>query len=170
MDNLQPAVAAVFVIALLSLGGYYGWKQVRTLRRLRRQPELPAEDRRYHFSQAWVRLVCCGLMVLMAAMIGGSYLFGLEKKADQLAQDQDVQPAEGEHPPPDAEQKQFVKLYARLWGAVLVVVMLMLFLAAYDIWAIRRYALRHHRQIQVDRREMIEKELSLFRTQRNGHT
>ena len=48
--------------------------------------------------------------------------------------------------------------------------MLLLFLTAYDLWAIRRYGLRHLRQIQADRQAMIEQEISIIRTQRNGHT
>src|SRR5262249_49402384 len=165
VENFQP-FAAIIVIALLSLGGYYGWKQVRALRHLRGQRDLPPPDRRYHYTQASLRLVSCALLVILASLIGGSYLLGMEKAADQI-----VQPADGEKPELNAEQKkEFLNKYTTLWSAALVVLMLLLLLAAYDLWAIRRYGLRHHRQIQADRQAMIEQEISIIRTQRNGHT
>jgi len=169
VENLQP-FAAIIVIVLLSLGGYYGWKQVRALRRVRGQRDLPPVDRRYHYTQALLRLVSCALLVTLAALIGGSYLVGLERQADQLARQRDAEAAEGERQRPDPEQQRFMNRYAALWSAVLVVLMLLLFLTAYDLWAIRRYGLRHLRQIQADRQAMIEQEISIIRTQRNGHT
>ncbi len=170
MENLQPALAGSIVIVLLSLGGYYGWKQLRALRRLRAQPDLPPEDRRYHYGHAWVTLASCTLLLILASLIGGSYLLGPEKRADQLAEEGQAQATEGEKPTLSPEQRDFLKRYITLWNAALLVIMLLLLLAAYDLWAIRRYGLRHLRQIQEDRREMIQKELTLIRTQRNGHT
>ena len=39
-------------------------------------------------------------------------------------------------------------------------------LAAADIWAIRRYSMRHFRQLRDDRRAMIERELAELRRER----
>jgi hypothetical protein len=52
---------------------------------------------------------------------------------------------------------------------VLILLMSIIFLAAIDFFAIRRFGLRHYRQIQADRRAMIEGELTRIRSQRNGH-
>src|SRR5262249_10373789 len=131
---------------------------------------MPSADRRYHYGQAWVRLACCGLMILLAALIGGSYLLGMEKRADEIAQEKEGQVAEGNKPERNAEQKEFLNRYTVLWSAALVALMMLLLLAAYDLWAIRRYGLRHLRQLQEKRRGILKKELSLIRTQRNGHT
>ena len=169
MENFQP-FAAIIVVVLLSLGGYYGWKQVHALRRLRGQQDLPPADRRYHYGQAWVRLVSSGLMLILAVLIGSSFFLGLEKRAVQLVEQGEAQAASGEKPALDPQQKQFLKIYGILWNAALVVLVLLLLVTAYDLWAIRRYALRHLRQIQADRREMIKQEISIIRTQRNGHT
>ncbi len=170
MDSLQPTLAALIVGVLLSLSGCYGWKHLRNFRRLRAQRDLPPADRRYHLGQVCVGLTGSLLMVVLAGLVGGSYLLGLEKRADQLPEEAQAQAAEGEKPALDPEQREFLNRYTTLWSAALLVLMLLLLLAAYDLWAIRRYGLRHHRQIQEDRREMIKKELTLFRTQRNGHT
>ena len=56
------------------------------------------------------------------------------------------------------------------WAAVFCLVLLTLVcLAFFDLFAIRRFGRRHYRQIQDDRRAMIERQVALLRTQRNGH-
>ena len=58
-----------------------------------------------------------------------------------------------------------------LLNAAIIFVMVLLgiiILAAFDILAIRRYGLRQYRQIQADRREMIQEEVARIRGQRNG--
>jgi hypothetical protein len=52
----------------------------------------------------------------------------------------------------------------------LLVLMIVVFMAALDYWATRRYGLRQHRKIIDDRRAMIEREISRLRQQRNGHS
>ena len=47
--------------------------------------------------------------------------------------------------------------------------MAVIFLAALDFWATRRYGLHQHRKIIADRRAMIEREVSRLRQERNGH-
>ena len=42
-------------------------------------------------------------------------------------------------------------------------------LAAVDIWMIRRYHRRSLQQINSDRREMLEEQVALLRSRRNGH-
>ena len=50
----------------------------------------------------------------------------------------------------------------------LLLVFAMILLAAFDFWAIARFGIRHHRQIQEDRRAMLESHAARLRSQRNG--
>jgi hypothetical protein len=45
----------------------------------------------------------------------------------------------------------------------------MIYVALMDIWAVRRFGLRQTRQLQADRRAMLERQIALMRTERNGH-
>lgn len=155
--ELEHVFVSLIIVVLLGLAGYYGWRQVQTLRLLPLQENLPPEDRSYVRNQAWRRLACCGLMVLLAALLMGTYLLGLEgqaKKHDGLSA---------------AEQRQFVHLYTYIWITILVFLLSLLGMAAFDLWAIYRFGLRHHRQIQADRRAMLERQVARMRTERNGH-
>ena len=63
----QTVFGVVLVATLLFLAVFYGRRQVRLLRRLRAFPDLPEEEAIYERRQAWRRLVCSGLMLLLAA-------------------------------------------------------------------------------------------------------
>lgn len=165
--SLEIIFAAVIVLLLLGLAGYFGWRQWLMLRDLRRQTDLALEDRLYYFRQAWRRLACCALMILLASMLAGWYLSGMEQRAREMEERTRIATeldAEGQ----DAERrsKDMFRLY---WIVLLVVLLFVLVLAALDVLAIRRFGLRHYRQIRSDRREMLEKEASILRSQRNGH-
>jgi len=81
----ELAVILVFVAVLLGLAGYFGWRQVQTLRRLRLQTELPPEDQNYYKHQSWRRLVGCALMILLAALLSGWYLLGFDTQTVALS-------------------------------------------------------------------------------------
>ena len=66
------------------------------------------------------------------------------------------------------EEKDFLHLWGGLWIAILLLLMAIIFLAAWDLWAIRLYSVREHRKIQADRRAMIERQAARMRRQRNG--
>jgi hypothetical protein len=175
-ENAEPAVALnhlitgiILVIVLLVLGAYFLWRQVRVLGQLRTAGNLSPEDRGYFKRQAWRRLVCSVLMLLFAGLLGMS--FPLEEPAQQLVdQGQKAREIGEEKPEMTAEQRQFFDLYSRVWIVNLLVLLAILGLAGADLWAIRRYGLRHYRQIQTDRRAMIEGELARLRSYRNGHS
>jgi len=141
---VTPELTSGILLALLLLGlaGLFAW---RSLAALRPPGTLDAEDRRFHRNQAWRRLACSVLMVVCAGLIVG--WFFLE---DQLSQSADLS-----------------VLY---WVAVLLLVLAIIFLATCDFWAIARFGLRHHRQIQADRRAMLESHAARLRSQRNGRT
>jgi hypothetical protein len=166
---MQPVLAYLIAAILLVLAGYFGRQQVLALRRLRGDRELSPPDRSYMRNQAWLRLTSCTLMVVLAAMVAGAYLFGMEDRATELAKIVQAQRERGQEITLTPEQQQFGKLWTSYWIVVTFLLMVVVILAAIDIWTIRRYGRRHLRQIDADRRAMVENEVAILRSQRNGH-
>jgi hypothetical protein len=102
-------------------------------------------------------------MVVLAGMLAMHYR--LEPAANELAKKKDVDPTHVFTP----AEEEFTRIYAIYWGIVLLLLLAIVILAGIDFFAIRRFGLRHYRQIQADRRAMIEGELSRIRSQRNGY-
>jgi hypothetical protein len=166
----ESIYAALIVIALFGLAAYFAWRQCKALRDLPRQQDLSVEDRRYLRGQALRRLVSCGLMVILAGMLVGSYLLEQERRAGELGGR--AAAASGESQPDrklNPEQKRFLNQYSTFWIIFSLLLFGLVSLAFIDVLAIRRFWLRNYRQIQADRRAMIEREVARFRSQRNGH-
>lgn len=167
--NLSFHPVYLIAVALVVLAVYFGRHQVRTLRSLKSEENLPREDRRYLRSQASLRLVSCGLLVVLAGLIAGAYLLGLEGRTDELIRAREAANAQGKQPPATPEQRRFINQYTGYWMVTSLVLLAVVCLAVVDLWGIRRFGLRHYRKIQADRRAMIERQVAIFRSQRNGH-
>jgi hypothetical protein len=154
------------VALLFGLGGYMGWRQWRLLRRLPHL-DLPSDDRRYQRTLAWRRLVSAALLIILASLLVGSYMLGQERQAQELSQRQEREQGGPDIAPSDA-QKQFLTQYSTFWITVGLVLLGLMVLAFMDLWTIHRFARRSLRQIQADRRAMIEHEVAEYRRQRNG--
>jgi hypothetical protein len=167
---VELTLAAGIVILLVWLALYFARRQWQTLRSLRTDTEQSPEDRAYHLAQAWRRLIGCALMVAFAGMLAGWYLLGLSRQADELRQEGREAAAMHEEPPGEftPEQRRVYRLVSGYWISAILLLMGMVALACSDIWAIRRYGMRHLRQIQSDRKAAIEKEIATYRSRRNG--
>lgn len=160
----ELAFLAVLAALLVAVAGFFGWREWQVLRRLRTEPVADPEDRRYHRAQARRRLLSSALLILLAVLLVGSYLIGQERQAAQVAQGAPAGPEAAE------AQRRFISQYGAFWIIFALILLTVMSLALADILAIRRYARRHYRQIQADRREMIEQEFTRIRgPQRNGH-
>lgn len=169
MDPTELIFAVLIFLVLGAVGLYFARQQVQALRWLRTQTELPAEDRSYVRRQARLRLIGCVLLWTLGAQVAAAYVFGLEARARALGEQIEEQRQEGGNIVLNAEQKSFRTLYGLYWITALLVLLAIVFLAAYDIWAIRRYGQRHLRKIHEERRAMLEGQVLRFRSQRNGH-
>jgi 4-hydroxybenzoate polyprenyltransferase len=107
-------------------------------------------------------------MVILAGMVAGWYLSGLGAQLNNLAQS-----AEGreENTPRefDPHEKGLITFSTVYWILAFLLLLGIGYIALLDLWAVRRYGLRHIRQIQADRRDMLERQFALRRTDRNGH-
>jgi ABC-type Fe3+ transport system permease subunit len=165
---VESICATLIVVVLVCLSLYFGRQQQQSLRWLRGQTDLSLEDRSYHRRQAWLRLINCGLMLLLAFLVGVYYLV-YNVPVTALAELQQARAQRNEVVPLTPEELQLRRVFAAVCLAMLVILMTIVFLVAADIWAIRRYGRRHLRKINDDRRAMIDGELSRMRSERNGH-
>jgi uncharacterized membrane protein len=168
MHWTQILFGTSLIVVLLALAGFYGLRQVHALRHVRDTQESSLDERRYLVRRAWRRLFGCGLMVLLAVMLGVLMLF-LEDKANELASLSEAARARGETPHFDAEQRQFSLLYGWWIIGMLVALLAILTTAAVDMLATRSFTLGQFRRIQADRRAMIERTVARMRQERNGH-
>lgn len=166
MSTPQILFTVALIVVLLSLAGYYTWRQWQALLRLRTE-EIAADERRYLRHQVWRRLAGSGLMVVFASLLAGSFF--IEGRAQALADRVEAARASGEEFVPEPGDREFRRFWAIYWIVLLLGVLLILGLAAYDFLATRRFGLRHYRQLQADRRAMLQRELATLRRERNGH-
>lgn len=162
MNSLSPLVAWLLVIGIVGAATFLAVQQFRARASL--PFELSSDDAAYFRAQFVRRLVGCVLLLIIAAMIAGAYVSGLEARAEQIG---DVLRADaGGDRQPTPEQKQFQSLYAGYWIGVLLLLLAVVIVAALDLYAIRRYGSRHLKQIRDDRRAMIEREIANYRRER----
>lgn len=169
MPALEAIFAGIIFVALFCLALYFGRQQMHTLRWLHAQPDLPVEDRQYARRQVTLRLIGCGLLIVLGSQVAAAYLFGLEQRVRLLAQDIESKRQQNQPVELDPDQRALRTLYGIYWITALVVLMAILFLAAFDIWAIRRYGRRHMEKINEERRAMLKDEVARLRSERNGH-
>jgi hypothetical protein len=159
---------AVLVVVLLFVAVLYGVRQIVSLCQLRAAEEMGLEERAYLHGRARRRLVM-SLLLLVLGVIFTAALAYLETPAQQLAEQREAQEQQGDSAPLSAEQRPFARLYLSFWIVFLLILMVVVLLAAVDLWATRRYGLRQHRKLIADHRAMIEREIARYRQERNGH-
>jgi hypothetical protein len=157
--------SVLLVVGLVALAVYFGRRELAALRRLRGET-LPDEEHRYERRKALRRLVSCALMLVLAALLVGLLVYGTE--AQELAQEREGFDAE-DAPAFTPQQKLFLRVWGGMWIAFLVLLLVVLALAAVDLWATRVYGLRQYRKLSEDRRAMIQRQANRIRQERNGH-
>jgi len=166
LNPSELAFGMVVVPVLVGLALFFGWQQVRTLRRLSGNPDISLQDSMYLRRQARRRLACSVLMFVLAGLLVGSYFLDaalrqvLQERAEQAPRDEEV-PIQGGH-------WAFVQNFTAYWILVLLVLMIMLFLVAMDFWEIARYSQRQHRQLRADLQDTLAREVAQLRQRRNG--
>jgi hypothetical protein len=164
VNPAELAFGAVVVPVLLGLAGYFAWRQRRTLQSLRTNPDLSPDERGYLRAQAWRRLACCALMVILAGLLAGSYFFeGPRLEWEEVRK----QAAPGEEP--QDEYRTFARYFVLYLIMILLVLLLLLVLMVVDVFAIARFAARQHRKLREDYRAALQSEITRLRGERNGH-
>jgi hypothetical protein len=167
MEPGQIAFAATLVVMLVGVAGFFLWRQWHTFRRLRTEHDLSFEDRIYLRNQAWRRLVCSVIMLILAGFL--IVHFALEPPTNELIARDQAQRDSGKTPEHTEAERQLVHVYGVFWGLFLLGLLSIITLAGFDYFAIRSYARRQYSKIREGRRLMIEEQLARLRSQRNGH-
>jgi hypothetical protein len=107
-------------------------------------------------------------MVVLAGFLIG--WFFLETRAQEITTQIGAAETEEEKQTLRNEHQGFLEFFRYYWIGFLLVLLGIVGMAALDILATRRYGLRHFRQIQADRRAMIERQVARMRRDRNGHS
>jgi ABC-type Fe3+ transport system permease subunit len=153
--------AILFLIAVFSL-----YWQIENLRGLRK-PNIPSNDRRYRRNQAVLRLINGSLLLILAAMISGTFLSGIEQRAAALGSRHDEKPREGEEPAPITEEdKAFLNMYSIYWASVMGLLFIVVSVAIVDLWSTRRYAWAQLRRMRDEHRALLERDLAVYRQQK----
>jgi hypothetical protein len=166
LEPYEIFFGVLIVVGLVGLSLYFGQAQFASLRRLRTLPEPLDDEGQYERRKARLRIVSCALTLLMATQIT-VILATHEPTLGKVKREREgVDPAVK----PTDEQRFLVRVYFSEWIAVLLVLLVVLVLAALDLWATRRFALRQYRKINADRRAMIQRQVNRMREQKNGET
>jgi hypothetical protein len=162
VEAAQQVIAFGLALGVSALSLFYARSQVHALRRLRQTPDLPPDEARRERHQSWRRLVSSALLLLIALLLVVAQLW-LEEPARNLARLRD----QSDDPPTD-QQRNFIRLYSAVWITILLLLLGVVTLAAFDLWSIRRYGKLQHRKLSDDRRAMIARQLRRLREERNG--
>lgn len=164
---MEQTVAWIVVGVTLLAAFALGYRQLRVRAWLKaNEVALSPEDLSYHRWSIGRRLAGCVLLVLLAAMIAGIYWFDIANRLQELNTLGDQIKGTGQKL--NAEQEAFVYSSLRYVTSLLLVLMLIFFLAAWDIMAIRRFGIRHRHRIREDRRAMLERQLPLLYAERRA--
>ena len=154
MDALEFTVGILIAIVLIATAAYFTHRQRVTLQLLRIDPSIPADQRRYLFKQCWRRLFGSLLLFLLAGMLLGSLFLDYDlvrKPFDEL---------------PLAEQeaaKLAFRLISIYWMTLLLLVLAVLALAVFDLWATARHSVQLQKQLLQEHQEMLAAELAEHR-------
>jgi len=153
--------AVLLLIAVLSIRS-----QFTQLRQLRTGPMMADEDRRYFRNRCRRRILNGLIMVALAAMLSGSYLSGIEARANQMAADADAARQAQIVRELSPEELEFRKFYSLYWIGILGLLFLIMTVADVDFWATYRYARSQLKRIREDQQAMLRRDLEMYKQQK----
>lgn len=158
MDPLELTLGIGLAGLLFGVAGYFTYRQQQTLQQLRHDTELTLDDRRYLHRQVVRRLFNSVLLVVLAGFLVG--WFFLEPDMAEL------KPVDAAAELPESA-KEALRFFAYYWITALLVFLVVLVLAVYDLLATARFGARQRRQLEEDRRATLKAEVE--RLQRDRH-
>jgi small-conductance mechanosensitive channel len=161
--NLAWIVVIVTTLAAVALG----YRQLKVWQWLRQnEVGLSSEDATYHRWSIGRRITGCVLLLLLAAMIAGIYVFDIASGLEELMALGEQAKNTGQKL--NEEQERFVMGALRYVITLLLVLMGIFFLVGWDILAIRQFGRRHRQRIRDDRRAMLERQLPILYAERRA--
>ena len=153
---METTVGSVLAAIVAFVAVFFALRQRRTLALLRLDEEMSDTERGYLTRQVRRRLVCSALLLVFAGLLVG-WLLMRERVAGFV-------PEPGE--PITDEAKDQLRFIVYYWIAALFILMAILFLASWDFLATARYGFVRHKQLEQERRAMMEAEAAKLRHRR----
>lgn len=163
---MQYLWLAVLVAGVAGAAVVFAFRQVQTLRDIRRQADLGTDEVRYLTRRSYARLVGCALLLVLSVLLAGLHFFHILDRLDALVAAGPQAKAEGRQLTP--EQRDFMHFAYAYVGIIALVVLLLLVGSFFDTLATRRYGMRQRKRIRDDRRAMLEEQLARLRQEREG--
>jgi hypothetical protein len=157
---LEVILGGLLAALLVGVAVYFIRQQKKTLALLRSGEPPAREDRLYLRKQVNRRLLCSILMIIIAGMLVGSMFLDDWLRGPPRNQDEIDRLEVGQL---DQEKREIAGAKVVYWVAVLIVIFAMLFLAILDLMATARFGLRQHRQLESERKAMLQEEVSRWR-------
>ena len=158
MDAQATTVGSLIAVVMLAVAAYFTWRQRTTLQTLRVDSKISPAQRRFLFKQCWRRLFGSFVLAVLAVMLIGSLFLDYEPHRQPL---NDLPQAEQE------AAKQAFRFIILYWMAVLLLVMTVLALAVFDLWATARHGVQQQKQLFLEHQELLEAELEEHRQRRS---
>ena len=165
MDAILPSalLLALLLVLLAVIPGIGQWRQ---LRNLHSGVALASEDYTYLRNRARRRLLNGLFMLVIAGMLVGTYLSGMEARASDIASKSEAALKAGVVREREAGEREFLQFYAAYWIAVLMLVFAIMTVAVVDFWSTRRYAMAQLKRIREDQEVRLGRDLEVYRMQR----
>jgi hypothetical protein len=170
----EVILGSVLVIGLVAISLFYAWRQLKYWKPSASLAD--AEEGRYRYKQSRRRLLGSALMLVLAGQLAWDMLFLRQRAHEQGERAEARAEARERGEPgqqPTLEERSFARFYSAFWIVFLLVLLGIVTLAVVDFWATRIFAVRAHRQLRADRREMIDRQIARLRQEkgeRNGHS
>jgi uncharacterized protein HemX len=143
-------VAMLIAAVLVAVAAFFVMRQQRTLRSVRADAAMPAEQVRYLLRQAQRRLFGSVLLFLLAGMLVGSLFLDYEplrKPIDEIPLEQ------------QEAAKHAVRVVTIYWMAFLMLLLAVMALAVFDFWATARFSIQQQKLLFQQHQEMLEADL-----------
>jgi hypothetical protein len=157
-------VAIGLSVALIGIAVVSLRFQIRNIRRLTNRSPIPSDERRYLRGLTQRRILNSFLMLVLGGMIIGAYASGYQARFEEIAKFKDLDP------PVEAtdDDRAFMRTWAMYWIVVLVLLFFVVTVAIVDYVATSLYARQQLRRIQSEQRTLLERDLAVYRAQREN--
>lgn len=156
------AVALLVAVPLALFGAASAAAQVRGMRALKARTHVPSDEFAYLQGRHRRRLAAGVVMVVIAGLIAGAYLSGLEAGADALAK-----PAgDGQKKQMGDDERQLVRVWLAYWIVVIVLAFGLIGIAVVDAWASRRYWRAIYQEMRDEHAAKLRRDLAVYRAQK----
>jgi hypothetical protein len=159
-------VGLIFAGLLVLLGLGAGLRQFAMLARVRAQPYMADEDRRYFRGQARRRMFASALLVVIGGMIAFYYLSGMDARMDAIPERNKPDGQAAQDDPQAEADKEFTRQVGIYWIVVVLLLGVVVCVAMVDFIATRKYYMARYKEMKEDYETKLQRDLAVLRQQK----